>query len=59
MSHLVESTFFTRQSFISMLKSEFLDEGQTVVITTHEIDEVQDIDRSYCCFIKKKVQVFC
>ena len=34
---------FTRQSFISMLKSEFLDEGQTVVITTHEIDEVQDI----------------
>lgn len=34
---------FTRQSFINMLKSEFLEEGQTVIITTHEIDEIQDI----------------
>lgn len=34
---------FTRQSFISVLKSEFLEEGQTVVITTHEIDEIQDL----------------
>ena len=30
MSHL--NHVFTRKSFISMLKSEFLDEGQTVVI---------------------------
>lgn len=34
---------FTRQSFISILKSEFLEENQTVIITTHEIDEVQDL----------------
>lgn len=34
---------FTRQSFISVLKSEFLEENQTVIITTHEIDEVQDL----------------
>lgn len=34
---------FTRQTFINLLKSEFLNEGQTVVITTHEIDEIQDI----------------
>lgn len=34
---------FTRQSFINLLKSEFLEEGQTVIITTHEIDEIQDI----------------
>lgn len=34
---------FTRQSFINLLKSDFLDEGQTVIITTHEIDEVQDV----------------
>ena len=34
---------FTRQSFISLLKSEFLEENQTVIITTHEIDEVQDL----------------
>ena len=34
---------FTRQSFISLLKSEFLEENQTVMITTHEIDEVQDL----------------
>lgn len=34
---------FTRQSFISLLKSEFLDDNQTVIITTHEIDEIQEI----------------
>lgn len=34
---------FTRQSFINLLKSEFLENGQTVIITTHEIDEIQDI----------------
>ncbi len=34
---------FTRQSFINVLKSEFLEENQTVIITTHEIDEIQDI----------------
>ena len=34
---------FTRQSFINLLKSEFLEDGQTVIITTHEIDEIQDI----------------
>ena len=34
---------FTREAFIKALKSEFLEEGQTVVITTHEIDEIQNI----------------
>ena len=34
---------FTRQSFINLLKSEFLEDDQTVIITTHEIDEIQDI----------------
>ena len=34
---------FTREAFISALKSEFLEEGQTVLITTHEIDEIQTI----------------
>ncbi|MDB8553527.1 ABC transporter ATP-binding protein [Turicibacter sanguinis] len=34
---------FTRQSFINLLKSEFLEDAQTVIITTHEIDEIQDI----------------
>jgi len=34
---------FTREAFISALKSEFLEEGQTVIITTHEIDEIQNI----------------
>lgn len=34
---------FTREDFIASLKSEFLSEGQTVIITTHEIDEIQDL----------------
>lgn len=34
---------FTRQSFINLLKSEFLEKDQTVILTTHEIDEVQDV----------------
>ncbi len=34
---------FTRESFIAALKSEFLEAGQTVIITTHEIDEIQNI----------------
>lgn len=34
---------FTRQTFINLLKSEFLEKDQTVILTTHEIDEVQDI----------------
>ena len=34
---------FTREDFISSLKSKFLEEGQTVIITTHEIDEIQDL----------------
>ena len=34
------------------VKSEFLDEGKTIVITTHEIDEVQDI--ADCCFIRRR-----
>lgn len=34
---------FTRQTFINLLKSEFLERDQTVILTTHEIDEVQDI----------------
>ena len=34
---------FTREAFISALKTDFLEEGQTVIITTHEIDEIQSI----------------
>lgn len=34
---------FTCEDFIASLKSEFLSEGQTVIITTHEIDEIQDL----------------
>lgn len=34
---------FTRQSFIKVLKSKFLEPNQTVIITTHEIDEIQEI----------------
>jgi len=34
---------FTRESFIEAMKSDFLNPGQTVVLTTHEINEVQDI----------------
>jgi ABC-2 type transport system ATP-binding protein len=34
---------FTRETFIKALKSDFLEEGQTVIITTHEIDEIQNI----------------
>ena len=34
---------FTREEFIRALKSEFLNDGQTVIITTHEIDEIQNI----------------
>jgi len=34
---------FTREIFIQAMKSEFIDEGQTVVLTTHEINEVQDL----------------
>jgi len=34
---------FTREAFIEAMKSEFIDEGQTVILTTHEINEVQDI----------------
>lgn len=34
---------FTRQTFINLLKSEFLEKDQTVILTTHEIDEVQDV----------------
>ena len=34
---------FTREVFIEAMKSEFINDGQTVVLTTHEINEVQDI----------------
>ena len=34
---------FTRESFIQAMKSDFINPGQTVVLTTHEINEVQDI----------------
>lgn len=34
---------FTREEFIKALKSDFLNEGQTVIITTHEIDEIQNV----------------
>jgi len=34
---------FTREAFIAAMKSDFINPGQTVVLTTHEINEVQDI----------------
>ena len=34
---------FTREAFIEAMKADFINEGQTVVLTTHEINEVQDI----------------
>jgi len=34
---------FTRESFIKALKTDIIEPHQTVVITTHEIDEVQNI----------------
>lgn len=34
---------FTRETFIQAMKSDFINPGQTVVLTTHEINEVQDI----------------
>ena len=34
---------FTREAFIQALKSDFLEAGQTVIITTHEIDEIQNV----------------
>ncbi|MGL4338594.1 MAG: ABC transporter ATP-binding protein [Turicibacter sp.] len=34
---------FTREEFIASLKSDFLEVGQTVIITTHEIDEIEQI----------------
>jgi len=34
---------FTREAFIQAMKSDFINPGQTVVLTTHEINEVQDI----------------
>ena len=34
---------FTRETFIAAMKSEFIEDGQTVILTTHEINEVQDI----------------
>lgn len=34
---------FSREEFIAALKSEFMIEGQTIIITTHEIDEIEGI----------------
>lgn len=34
---------FSREEFIASLKSEFMLENQTIVITTHEIDEIEGI----------------
>ncbi|MGM9927773.1 MAG: ABC transporter ATP-binding protein [Bacillus sp. (in: firmicutes)] len=34
---------FSREEFIASLKSEFMIEGQTIIITTHEIDEIEGI----------------
>ena len=34
---------FTRESFIKALKTKFMEEGQTVIIATYEIDEIQTI----------------
>ncbi|WP_050613948.1 ABC transporter ATP-binding protein [Bacillus testis] len=34
---------FSREEFIASLKSRFMIEGQTIIITTHEIDEIETI----------------
>ena len=34
---------FTREAFIEAMKADFINEGQTVILTTHEINEIQDI----------------
>lgn len=34
---------FSREEFIASLKSEFMTENQTIIITTHEIDEIESI----------------
>jgi len=34
---------FSREDFIASLKSDFMIEGQTIIITTHEIDEIEGI----------------
>ncbi|MFS0784550.1 ABC transporter ATP-binding protein [Bacillus sp. 1P06AnD] len=34
---------FSREEFIASLKSDFMIEGQTIIITTHEIDEIESI----------------
>lgn len=34
---------FSREEFIASLKSEFMAEQQTIIITTHEIDEIEGI----------------
>lgn len=34
---------FSREAFIAALKSDFMIEGQTIIITTHEIDEIEGI----------------
>ena len=34
---------FQREEFIASLKTRFMAEGQTIVITTHEIDEIESI----------------
>ena len=34
---------FQREEFIASLKTRFMAEGQTIVITTHEIDEIETI----------------
>lgn len=35
--------FFTREDFISAMTGEFLDEDQAVIITTHEIGEIENL----------------
>lgn len=34
---------FTREDFIGAFRSKFMEEGQTIIITTHEIDEIETI----------------
>ena len=34
---------FTREDFIGAFRSKFMKEGQTIIITTHEIDEIEGI----------------
>lgn len=48
---------FSREEFIAALKSEFMEEDQTIIITTHEIDEIEGIADEV--FLLEEGQVLC